>query len=778
MDLKNLNLKNILNENLNLKNLEKLKIGYKFLGNKKVDTDNLLLEELKTLIISDFREYKTKFDKKNYNLTDLFIFINNFFLITNIDTYKKINIGVGNIGKFIYFSKILGKGAEGTAFSVNIIIDDIISPPFALKSSRENINKPTEFLREFLNYYAMNYLISQTPNLVGGLGLFNCHSTNSLLAILEKELSKGGKRVSLDHFCGCLGKSCSHKNYLLTPIIKGKTVEKIKFDELSASDIKNILLQICLTLKILQNEYGFVHGDLNDRNIMIEKLDNSIELQYILKDNFFKQKINFRTNYLVRIFDFGAGKINKFDILSKKNRYLSKLYQKKFVTVTSEELKDAVSKYIETTDQTIKNNSLKIMFKNEYEFLSNIIDDKEQILNDYLPNYQGVGEVLAKSPEKLKNHFLKTDNFDELSDILNILNKINRSVTKKPIKEKLSELISLKSLDEIILSLSEDIFSEDEKAVFKINKFLRDFEYNQIKPYKDYVKGIDIDGYDEGKLGLTIFSIENLLNEYDFFNTYSTNKQNCYNKKGKKMENFVWGNPGKSYKFKFNTEPVFYEDYKLKNLPRPNTGMNSFTWSIIYDKIEKKIKFNFGRIFNFTEVGAKHTTISLNNEILVSGELAIVKENGDYFYYINNNSSKMIPEFFHTKDSKTSDFNNFYYMMVIYISLELFKLNNPDLREKIYPSKNLIIKYGPDFEVRNGGDKLINYYFDNQKKCPDNDFIEKYNKFGKENQLQKTCMYFEKDSNKCKHINDLEIRYKKKYLKYKKKYINLCKTIL
>ena len=63
--------------------------------------------------------------------------------------------------------------------------------------------------------------------------------------------------------------------------------------------------------------------------------------------------------------------------------------------------------------------------------------------------------------------------------------------------------------------------------------------------------------------------------------------------------------------------------------------MSSFTYAFVIDKYTNDISVRYGRLTNGAEIGAKHSIISYNDKIIVSGEIAIVKNNDDVIYYIN-----------------------------------------------------------------------------------------------------------------------------------------------
>ena len=67
-----------------------------------------------------------------------------------------------------------------------------------------------------------------------------------------------------------------------------------------------IIIQVCLSLQLAQNKYGFIHYDLTPWNIILKKLPKKIEIEYPLShDNIFKIK----TDILPVIIDFGKSHV-------------------------------------------------------------------------------------------------------------------------------------------------------------------------------------------------------------------------------------------------------------------------------------------------------------------------------------------------------------------------------------------------------------------------------------------------------------------------------------
>ena len=81
---------------------------------------------------------------------------------------------------------------------------------------------------------------------------------------------------------------------LITEYIRGISfLDYIKSKKFNFRDYFWIMMQICLSLTIAQNEIGFVHMDLNPWNIIIREYDTPIEFVYVISpDKIIKIKTN------------------------------------------------------------------------------------------------------------------------------------------------------------------------------------------------------------------------------------------------------------------------------------------------------------------------------------------------------------------------------------------------------------------------------------------------------------------------------------------------------
>ena len=255
------------------------------------------------------------------------LLIKNILFINNIDynDSQKLNYRVRGIEKWLKLTQIYGSGAEGTIYKINIHFDGLISPDLAMKIKRDGAS-PNELLKEFLNYYLIGYLKDFTPNFIEAFGLVTCNTYKGF----KNDIGYLNSSV----LCSCVGTiDCNWKNYMIYKPYKGDTFEHLLQSsdptkiQLILLNLKNILLQICYSLKIAQEKLSFLHNDLNDRNISLTIYDEPVILTYIFND--MSRKI-ITSKVKVNIFDFGNSSINKYDFLESKDMVATTEYRRNF----------------------------------------------------------------------------------------------------------------------------------------------------------------------------------------------------------------------------------------------------------------------------------------------------------------------------------------------------------------------------------------------------------------------------------------------------------------
>ena len=124
---------------------------------------------------------------------------------------------------------------------------------FAVKSTKDD-NKLKEHIHEtYISLTCINKLVKLTPNFVYNFGLYKTIKDNS-------------------------------KFYnVITEYIEGQTLKDyISCQEFTFQQYIFIILQVCLALHVAQKEVSLVHNDLTPWNIIIQRLDNPVTVDYVI----------------------------------------------------------------------------------------------------------------------------------------------------------------------------------------------------------------------------------------------------------------------------------------------------------------------------------------------------------------------------------------------------------------------------------------------------------------------------------------------------------------
>jgi len=109
----------------------------------------------------------------------------------------------------------------------------------------------------------------------------------------------------IPNFCYTFG--MINESELIYEYIEGQSLyDYIKSEHFSFETYINIILQICLTLHVAQNMCCFVHYDLSPWNIIIQKLDKYVDIEYVISHD---KVIKFRTNIIPIIIDYGKSHV-------------------------------------------------------------------------------------------------------------------------------------------------------------------------------------------------------------------------------------------------------------------------------------------------------------------------------------------------------------------------------------------------------------------------------------------------------------------------------------
>jgi hypothetical protein len=261
---------------------------------------------------------------------------------------------------------------------------------------------------------------------------------------------------------------------------------------------------------------------------------------------------------------------------------------------------------------------------------------------------------------------------------------------------------------------------------------------------KDY--HIHIDGYNAAQLygERPLWNIDTILQRVLESDIYSSVVETTCLDQGKPSK-IKYTNPDKAREF---VRDQVYEDIPLEELPIPpivNTS-HSYTY-IVVQTSDLTYHIRFGKVNDFMELGVKHSILAGQDRIVVSGELAIKRDETQIEYIVNINSSKITKH----KDfvSKMYTYNiyngnfsrepdtryafQFYYIFMIQLALGIMTCISPHLTIRI-PRGTMITYEGPLYNSLLDKDELLLSYYTEKDNtpCPSPEFIDAYNTYGRE----------------------------------------------
>lgn len=207
-----------------------------------------------------------------------------FFVPTSDENKNTIVNSVSNV-------RFLSKGKFGAVFDFDI---GDAHRQFVLKTSQQdkhNLNIVHEFfIGLVLNKLRIEHNI---PNFVYTYGLFNCAGFN---------ITK--TKVGADSIEICYGDN-PRMYYMMMEHVTGYVL-KNNVANLRTEDILAIICQLVLALRIASKLYRYNHNDLHLGNIIYYYIEEAIIIPYKINDD---TTINIKTNYIVKIIDYGHNSI-------------------------------------------------------------------------------------------------------------------------------------------------------------------------------------------------------------------------------------------------------------------------------------------------------------------------------------------------------------------------------------------------------------------------------------------------------------------------------------
>ena len=490
-------------------------------------------------------DYLNKF--KNINVISLhFNNIETIKRITNI--FKRrlqltgINSLSGNIpnesshvNTWLEFVEYMGAGAEGQIIAGKLIGTNL---KFAIKTSKNPNENNRDIGKEYFIYSLLNNLREIIPNFLLTFGMFNCSSISNKntppnnLFITEKNKKRiipKGKDI-----CNCVNSTnCIHRNFLITeyinsPIINTKVTSLQNYIEqkdqiIDINEIKSYILIIILSLKYATREYGFVHKDLNTRNISLVNIHKSDSIHKIIY-NFEGKEYIFYIKYLPIILDFGGSIILKENNIPKN---MLSDYNKIFPKQEINELLPLWNEFKKQPDQT------------SYKKLRNALLYKNDMIQFVLDDNIGI-----KTPQNI---------YDQLQQM----------------KEGVPEIKAFSLDDNPVIQEPDELYKEDIKNM--LDKLKVDFKNDKTDTILRYIKTLDnftnIDTLIDNIYASMAKPDIHFTNEYRFGDNLKNNIEiDCNAIGGKEVCNILKDNYNTN-RCRYNIETHICEEIKKSERP-------------------------------------------------------------------------------------------------------------------------------------------------------------------------------------------------------------------
>lgn len=307
---------------------------------------------------------------------------------------------------------------------------EFLNRSFCVKSSDDS-NKIKEHIHEtFIGQNCINDIVKEIPNFAYTHGLF---------------------------------KSKKDTHNVITEYIHGKTFKDyIHSDEFDFKEYLFIILQLCLSLHVAQNKCLFVHNDLTPWNILIQRISEPVEVDYVINH---ESVIRVKTNVIPVIIDYGKshviyenthyGFVNMFkfstvsDILSILITSIYQISVEKHLErndfISFLKLANFMSKTTYCPEYFVNCKQLKLFLHNAKKYSNLILEDKHDLERKtpldlyyyikknlrYKFNIEKVGvynSIMNKGTSRHVSTFILAENSDEkINSFVESINYLKRS---------------------------------------------------------------------------------------------------------------------------------------------------------------------------------------------------------------------------------------------------------------------------------------------------------------------------------------------------------------
>jgi len=379
---------------------------------------------LQILIEEEYKNIKRIFPKIDKSVTEISVCPSMkrcYGLLQGMEFVVRKIIAESNFQKVAFIGKKIFENTLGTIrFAVIANFSMVVKTTSDLQKIQEHIHEA------FVGIMSINKLLKLIPNFAYIFGLYENKENKSYNVVSE--------------------------------FINGQTLfDYIDSDKFSVSEFIFIVLQLCLALEVAQNNCGFVHYDLTPWNIVLQRIEEPLIVDYILSH---KRVIRIRTTCIPVIIDFGKshvihegihhGFVNMFkmstiqDIIILLVKSINQIINKKKLnTIDSKNIIDLMN-FISNTRYCPKTfndiDEMREFLKNARKYASLIGDDKYEL--ESRNPFDLVTYIKNMKNYEFSNIGIVKDDYKSIMDIGNG-RQVFEFVFSKTYKERLNSYINV-----------------------------------------------------------------------------------------------------------------------------------------------------------------------------------------------------------------------------------------------------------------------------------------------------------------------------------------------
>ena len=192
----------------------------------------------------------------------------------------------------IYILKVLAQISEHSSITSN---------------AKQQLNSVLCILARHISKIALDLTIFAKKKTITEKEVGNALKIILLGELLNNSISEGEKAVINYKNYSDDTHSEQNKLNIITEYIQGETLfDYISGQQFDINEFIFILIQVCFALKVAQNRCGFVHYDLTPWNIILARLPNPVQFDYLISYN---EIYRVNTTVIPVIIDYGKSHV-------------------------------------------------------------------------------------------------------------------------------------------------------------------------------------------------------------------------------------------------------------------------------------------------------------------------------------------------------------------------------------------------------------------------------------------------------------------------------------